>query len=101
MIYLMNGNKLPWSNFAKDFPDFSLKEFLNERLLFQYTQAIFEMVPKSLRSTIKKVFMLNFEEEPPYDMIIEKLKKEVLKNVKLGPDLQPMNHCFEWNISEA
>ena len=59
------------------------------------------MVPKSLRSIIKKVLMLDFEEEPPYDMIIEKLKKEVLKNVKLGPDLQPMNHCFEWNISEA
>ena len=50
---------------------------------------------------IKKVFMLNFEEEPPYDLILEKLTSEIQKNVKLGPDLQPIAHCFEWNISEA
>jgi hypothetical protein len=45
------------------------------------------MVPKSLRGMIKKVLMLGFDEAPEYDMIIDKIKREILKNVKLGPDL--------------
>jgi hypothetical protein len=101
MIYLLNGSWLPWINIASEFPEYDLKDWLKERLNFQYTQEFFEMVPKSLRSTIKKVLMLDFEDEPPYDLIIDKLKKELLKNVELGPDMQPIGHCFEWNISEA
>ena len=101
MVYLLNGSWLPWINIASEFPEYDLKDWLEERLNFQYTQELFEMVPKSLRSTIKKVLMLDFEDEPPYDVIIDKLKKELLKNVELGPDMQPIGHCFEWNISEA
>ena len=59
------------------------------------------MAPKNLRSTIKKTLMLSFNEDPPYDLIIDKIKKEILKNVNIGPDLQPINHCFEWNNSQA
>ena len=58
------------------------------------------MVPNSIKSTIKKVLMLEFEDEPPYDMIIDKLKKEIQKTVKLGSDMQPIGYSFEWNISE-
>jgi hypothetical protein len=50
-----------------------LKEYLTERLKFEYTQELFEMVPKSLRGIIKKIFMLSFEEEPPYGKLIDKL----------------------------
>ena len=32
MIYLMNGNKLPWSNFGTVFKDYTFGEYLNERL---------------------------------------------------------------------
>jgi hypothetical protein len=57
------------------------------------------MVPKSLKGMLKKVLMLSFDEAPQYDLIIDKIKKEILKNVKLGADLQPIHHCFEWTHS--
>jgi hypothetical protein len=38
MIYLMNGNKLPWSGLAKEFPDYELRDFLEERLELKYTK---------------------------------------------------------------
>ena len=101
MVYLLNGSWLPWINIASEFPEYDLKDWLEERLNFQYTQELFEMVPKSLRSTIKKVLMLDFEDEPPYDVIIDKLKMELLSFIELGPDLQPKAHCFEWHTCEA
>ena len=101
MIYLLNGSWLPWINIASEFPEFDEKDWLEERLNFRYTHELFQMVPKSLRSTIKKIFILNFEEEPPYDMIIDRLKMELLNNIELGSNMQPKYHCFEWHTCEA
>ena len=73
MIYLLNGNKLPWGSMVKDNPTYELSDFLQERLDLKYTKMIFDIVPKSLRNTIKKIFMLGFEDDPPYDLFIGKL----------------------------
>ena len=45
------------------------------------------MVPKSLRTIIKNVLTLSFEEEPPYDKIIEKLNKEIRNLNKATPQV--------------
>jgi casein kinase 1 len=34
MVYLMNHNKLPWSDFGKQFREYGLKDYLSERLKF-------------------------------------------------------------------
>ena len=75
MIYFLNNGSLPWSDFSTMFEhlDYEFKDFLKERQKLEYTKALFDMVPKSLRSMIKKVLTLTFEEEPPYEMIIEKI----------------------------
>ena len=103
MIYLIGKNKLPWSDFGKRFKDegYDLKQMLIERQKFVYTEELFDIVPKPLKGIVKKILMLSFDEEPPYDLIIEKIKREILKNVTLGPDLQPEKHCFEWANSHA
>lgn len=54
------------------------------------------MCPVALRLILKRVMMLNFEEEPPYDDIIELMKLEICKEVRIGPDLEPIIHEFEW-----
>jgi len=35
------------------------------------------MVPKSLRNPVKKIFLLGFEDDPPYKMLIEKIQREI------------------------
>jgi len=49
----------------------------------------------------KKVFTLQFDEEPAYDYIINSIKGEMKNEVKLGPDLQPIVHKFEWTLNIA
>jgi hypothetical protein len=39
------------------------------------------MIPRSLREMLKKILTLQFDEEPPYDWVIEKLNAEILKEV--------------------
>lgn len=89
MIYLLNNGSLPWSNFHSKFEGYEFKDFLKERQKIEYTKALFDMVPKSLRGLIKKILTLSFEEEPPYEKIIEKLKKELKKE-------SDEHHKFEW-----
>ena len=54
------------------------------------------MCPVALRLILKRVMMLNFEEEPPYDDIIELMKLEICKKVRIGPDLEPIIQEIEW-----
>ena len=98
MVYLINKNYLPWCDFHKKFKDtnYEFKDFLRERLEIKYTKDVFRMIPKDLRDIFKRVFTIQFEEEPPYEYIINSLKAEIQKNIKLGPDLQPITHEFEW-----
>jgi len=60
MIFLLNENYLPWSNFHKKFKDanFEFKDFLRERLEIKYTKEVFKIAPKSIREMLKKVFTL-------------------------------------------
>lgn len=89
MIYLLNKNSLPWSDFHEKFKDtsFEFDDFLKERLEMRYTKEVFRIVPKSLRHILKKILTLQFDEEPPYDQLTEQLQKEIQKNVKIGPDM--------------
>lgn len=89
MVYLLNKNYLPWCDFHKKFKDtnFEFKDFLRERLEIKYTKEVFRIIPKELREMFKKVFTLQFEEEPPYEYIINSITSEILKDVKLDMDM--------------
>ena len=64
MVYLLNNQKLPWSDFHKKFKgkNYEFRDYLKERLDIMYTRKVFQMMPKSLRSVCKKIFVLKFEE---------------------------------------
>ena len=68
------------------------KEMLKERMAIKYTKEVFQIVPKNLRNIFKKIFTMQFEEEPPYDVLIDSISNEIRSNIKLGPDLQPIVH---------
>ena len=103
MIYLLNKSYLPWGDFHKKFEDtsYEFKDFLRERLDLKYTKEVFKLIPRSLRDMLKKILTLQFEEEPQYDNIIEQITAEIQKSIKIGPDLQPVAHQFEWAQSHA
>ena len=75
MIYLLNNNSLPWDDFHRKFKhkNFEFKDFLLERLQIEYSQKAYRMTAQNLRPMFKKIFTLKFEQEPPYDMILESL----------------------------
>jgi hypothetical protein len=79
MIYLLNKSYLPWGDFHKKFEDtsYEFKDFLRERLDLQYTKEVFKLIPRSLREMLKNILTLQFEEEPPYDTIIENITGEI------------------------
>lgn len=101
MIFLLNENKLPWSNFNSKFKDQdkSFSDYLGERLEIQYVRQLFKMVPKSFRSVLKEILVLTFDQKPKYDYYIDKIKVEMMKEVQIGKDLQPKTHVFEWNLN--
>ena len=72
MVYLLNGSKLPWSEFHKKFKGmkYEFRDYLKERLDIKYTKKVFQMMPKSLRSICKKIFVQKFDEKPLYDELI-------------------------------
>lgn len=86
MVYLLNKNYLPWCDFYKKFQDqnYEFKDFLRERLAIKYTKEIFKMISKDLREVFKKVFTLQFEQEPPYELIINSLEAEIRKDIELN-----------------
>lgn len=59
------------------------------------------MTPRSLRHMLKKILTLQFDEEPPYDKLIESLKAEIKKNSKVNADNQVVPHQFEWTHNYA
>ena len=103
MIYLLNENQLPWSDFVKMFKDkdYVFGDYLNERLDIKYTKELIQMCPNPLKKILKQILTLRFNQEPPYDELIELLKQQIVTNVKIGPDLQPLYHNFEWNQNFA
>ena len=55
-----------------------------------------DLCPDNLKGIMKKVLLLGFMETPPYQEIIDKIKKEIVKDVLIGSDLDPIVHEFEW-----
>jgi hypothetical protein len=68
---------------------------LRERQKLEYTKELFKIVPKPLKNMVKSILTLEFEEEPPYSYIIEKLKAQIkkLKEESTEP------HNFEWTLN--
>jgi len=72
LIYLLNQCKLPWSDFNKRFDaQTEFLKMLNERTKACYTRQLVAITPKSMRNCVKRVLGLGYEEEPPYDYILE------------------------------
>lgn len=69
MIYLLNDGTLPWTDFGKKFKhlNFTFEDYLMERIDIKYCKQIVEMCPNSLKPLLKKIMVLEFTEEPPYD----------------------------------
>ena len=59
------------------------------------------MCPNPLKRILKQILTLRFNQSPPYDELIALLKQQIVTNVKIGPDLQPLYHNFEWNQNFA
>ena len=94
MVYLLNGNKLPWTDFKEKFSDqnFSFNEFLQERSKVKYMLELIQMAPPSMSNMLRRLLQLEFTEEPPYDELISLLVSNICQDVRLGPDLQPLLH---------
>ena len=96
MIYLLNGNHLPWDDFHRRFKEknYQFKDFLVERLKIKYSQYVYKDLPHGLKPIFKKIFTLQFEEEPPYEALISDLKREFLREIS---EQDPSGlHQFEW-----
>ena len=63
LIYMLNGNDLPWSNFEDRYcqENFDLRKMLRERLLSSYTRRLFAGLPNILAECLKKVLLLQFD----------------------------------------
>ena len=55
-----------------------------------------KLCPISLKTLMKTVMQLGFQEEPPYDEIIEQMNHEIKSERRFGPDCMPIPHIFEW-----
>jgi len=63
LIYMLNGNDLPWSNFEERFckENFGLKKLLRERLLSSYTRKLFQGLSPLLAPCLKNALLLEFQ----------------------------------------
>ena len=73
LIYLLNGQKLPWSDFQTRFKDANMQfsDFLRHRLKRYYSRELFTKIPENLQVCLKRVMCIKFNEEPPYDQILQ------------------------------
>lgn len=97
MIFLLYG-RLPWSDFGKKFKrnNYTFEDYLRERVNIKYSKEVMDMCPENLKPIMKKCMLLSFADKPPYGEIIETIKKEMARDVQIGPDLEPVMHEFEW-----
>jgi hypothetical protein len=54
------------------------------------------MVPESMKTMIKKLLKLGFKEKPPYDELLELILTHIVREFKVGEDLNPIRHEYEW-----
>lgn len=95
MIYMLNHNHLPWDKVYKQSigpdPDKNFASLLSERLKPIYSKKAMQMLPRGIRPIFKKVFTLNFKEEPPYEEIIITLRNEIYKE-------RGMSIIMDWDL---
>jgi len=103
MIFLLNNGSLPWTDFGKKFKgnNYTFEDYLRERVNVKYSREVMDLCPDNLKGIMKKVLLLGFVDTPPYDEIIDKIKKEIARDVQIGPDLEPIIHEFEWQQNIA
>ena len=91
------------------------QDYLQKRMQKTYTRQLFTMIPQDLHTCLKRVLMLQFDEEPPYDDILNTLQSFFEKSVALktpsGPPScaavlnsrveQIDSYVFEWNRTLA
>jgi len=53
------------------------------------------MMPEKLRPLLKRVLMLNFQEEPPYEEIIQKLSNFITQDL-WGAEVDKV--VYDWNV---
>ena len=61
--------------------NFEFDDYLKERLKMEYQTESINMCPVSLRTIFRKVMLLGFRDVPPYDEVIQILKKEIIKEI--------------------
>lgn len=89
LIYLINRQKLPWMGLARCFKGKKMhfNDFLQHRMNKTYTHQLFDMVPVEMRLCLMKTLCLKFDQEPPYDLILESLMTCHKKAVASSGDL--------------
>ena len=70
------------------------------------TKQLFKMIPAHLEECLKYVLLLNFDEEPKYDYLIDELKRAYVSamqetNEKVSLTSAFRNPVFDWNVSLA
>ena len=83
---------------------------MRERLRKKYSTELVSMIPESLKKCLKRVMCLRFDEDPPYDFILESLYDCFCESIaQLQPGAPPSsvsamsnrNYRFEWNRTLA
>ena len=104
LVYLLNDNKLPWSDFGEKFKNknYQFKDYLVERLKLKYSQEEYKMVPENLKKLFKLIFKMKYEEEPPYAALREQFKKEQQREVlALQQEFPGYEYSVEWLKQES
>ena len=98
MVYLLNDKKLPWSGFKEKFEGrhFTFGDYLKERSGPSYMTGLIDMAPRSMFKLLKKCFTAEYEVEPPYEELIQMIKEQLVQEIRIGADLQPILHEYEW-----
>lgn len=68
IVFMLNNNKLPWSDSFDNMREDQLREMLIERTSVRSIQQIFSIpvLQENFRSNLKQVIVLKFEDSPNY-----------------------------------
>ena len=107
LIFLLTNGWLPWLNLIENLGKTFLEQLKN-RSEKRYTKKFACMVPRQLDKCLTKVFLLRYEEEPPYEEILKclwqcfedaahKQESSLSKSNKKPQVNLAQQYSFEWN----
>ena len=113
LIYLLNSNKLPWSDFSKRYKNqkLGLIDILKKKTQKKYMRQLFQSCPFDLQQCLMETLSIEFDQEPPYDRILKclddcfqmELKKS--RQYSASPSSIYQNesklYTYEWNRTFA